>query len=77
MEDLSLVVGCGQPWAHTRAQTALEVSDALKAGTMSKDEAKEILQDLIDTDKLDADATDVKIKAALVFGVTELIKACA
>ena len=77
MEDLSYIIGCGQAWAVSRAQVASDVSDALKAGTMSKDEAKEILQDLIDTDKLNADATDVQIKAALVFGITELIKSCA
>ena len=60
-------------WAAERAQYALEVNAAVGAGQLSPSEAKEILADLIATDKLDEAATDQQARAALVFGVTQLI----
>lgn len=70
------VVTSGHSWAADRAKYALEVSEAVGAGQLSPSEAKEILQDLINTDKLDADAADQQIRAALVFGVSQLISMC-
>jgi polyhydroxyalkanoate synthesis regulator phasin len=43
------------------------------AGQLSPSEAKEILQDLISTEKLEEAAADQQARAALVFGVTQLI----
>ena len=63
----------GGTWAAERAQYALEVNAAVGAGQLSASEAKEILADLIATDKLDEAATDQQARAALVFGVTQLI----
>ena len=63
----------GQPWAADRAKYALDVHGAVGAGQLSPSEAKEILQDLISTDKLQEAAADQQAIAALVFGVTELI----
>lgn len=66
------VIGSGQTWAAERAQMALQVSEAVQNGQMSSDEAKEILADLINTEKLDHEATDQQLRAALIFGVTQL-----
>lgn len=66
------VVSSGHAWAAERAQMALQVAEAVQNGQMSSDEAKEILADLIRTDKLDQEATDQQIRAALVFGVSQL-----
>lgn len=66
----------GGTWAAERAQYALEVNAAVGAGQLSASEAKEILADLIATDKLDEAATDQQARAALVFGVTQLISMC-
>ena len=63
----------GNTWAAERAQYALEVHEAVGAGQLSASEAKEILQDLISTDKLQESAADQQLSAALVFGVTQLI----
>ena len=63
----------GQPWAAERAQYAMQVHEAVGAGQLSPSEAKEILQDLISTDKLQDAAAEQQAVAALVFGVTELI----
>ena len=73
MSVLTEVMNSGQPWAAERAKYALDVHGAVGAGQLSPSEAKEILQDLISTDKLQEAAADQQAIAALVFGVTELI----
>jgi len=73
MSILTELVNSGNSWAAERAQYALQVHQAVGAGQLSPSEAKEILQDLISTDKLEAAAADQQARAALVFGVTQLI----
>ena len=73
MSVLTEVMNSGQPWAAERAQYAMQVHEAVGAGQLSPSEAKEILQDLISTDKLEEAAADQQAVAALVFGVTQLI----
>jgi polyhydroxyalkanoate synthesis regulator phasin len=70
---LTEIMQSGHPWAAERAQYALEVHEAVGAGQLSPSEAKEILQDLISTEKLQEAAADQQAVAALVFGVTQLI----
>jgi polyhydroxyalkanoate synthesis regulator phasin len=70
------VINTGQSWAAERATMALQVHEAVSTGQMSTDEAKEILNDLINTEKLDAEATDLQLRAALVFGVQQIISFC-
>lgn len=71
-QTLHEVLASGQPWAAERAEYALKVSEAVSQGTLDPSEAKELLADLIATDKLDEAATDQQLRAALVFGVTQL-----
>ena len=73
MSVLSELMTSGDQWAAERAQYALQVHEAVGAGQLSPSEAKEILQDLISTDKLEEAAADQQARAALVFGVTQLI----
>jgi len=73
MSVLTDVMNSGQPWAAERAQYALQVHEAVGAGQLSPSEAKEILSDLISTDKLQEAAADQQAIAALVFGVQQLI----
>lgn len=70
---LTELLTSGHPWAAERAQYALQVHEAVGAGQLSPSEAKEILQDLISTQKLEEAAADQQAIAALVFGVTQLI----
>jgi polyhydroxyalkanoate synthesis regulator phasin len=72
MSVLTEVMNSGQPWAAERAQYALQVHEAVGAGQLSPSEAKEILMDLISTEKLQEAAADQQAVAALVFGVTQL-----
>ena len=70
------VINSGQSWAVERATMALQVQEALAAGQMSPDEAREILADLVSTEKLDSEATDMQVRAALVFGITQIVSMC-
>ena len=73
MSVLNDVINSGSPWAAERAQYALQVHAAVAAGELSASEAKEILEDLISTEKLQDAAADQQAVAALVFGVTQLV----
>ena len=73
---LTELMSSGHPWAAERAQYALEVQAAVGAGQLSPSEAKEILADLISTEKLQEGAADQQATAALVFGVTQIISMC-
>lgn len=67
------VMNSGQAWAAERAQYALQVNEAVQNGELSPSEAKEILNDLISTANLDSLSSDIQLRAALVYGVTQLI----
>jgi hypothetical protein len=70
------VMNSGHSWAAERAQYALQVQEALQNNQISADEAREVLNDLVDTDKLNQVATDQQVRAALVFGVQQIISLC-
>jgi len=73
MSALADLMNSGNTWAAERAHYALQVHEAVGAGQLSASEAREILQDLISTEKLEEAAADQQARAALVFGVTQLI----
>jgi|APCry1669189472_1035225.scaffolds.fasta_scaffold00695_7 polyhydroxyalkanoate synthesis regulator phasin len=72
-EGIATVMNSGQPWAMERAQYAIDVHNAVGAGQLSPSEAKEILQDLVSTQKLDEASSDMQLRAALVFGVMQIV----
>jgi len=73
MSVLVEVMNSGQPWAAERAQMALQVVEALQNGQIHPDEARAILEDLVNTEKLEAEGADLQLRAALVFGVTQVL----
>ena len=75
-EQLLQLAGCGLPWAEQRAQFALQIGQALQNGQVSKDEARALLEDLVNTDKLNEEATNAEARAMLVFGVTQIARMC-
>jgi polyhydroxyalkanoate synthesis regulator phasin len=75
-QALTELMSSGHPWAAERAQYALQVHEAVGAGQLSPSEAKEILQDLISTEKLQEASADQQAVAALVFGVGQIISMC-
>jgi polyhydroxyalkanoate synthesis regulator phasin len=72
-DQLTQVAQSGDQWAAERAQYALQVNQAVQAGQMNSDEAKEVLQDMIATQQLQEQANADHVKAALFFGIMELI----
>ena len=72
MSTLSELVNSNQSWVADRAAVALEIQDALKSGDLSADDAKELLDNLIDAEKLEEEATDVVVRATLVKAITEI-----
>jgi polyhydroxyalkanoate synthesis regulator phasin len=71
------LINGGNQWAAERAQYAIQIRDAVGAGQMSASEAKEVLQDLLNTQVLAEQAAEDQAKAALVYGLTQLIEALA
>jgi hypothetical protein len=48
---------------------ALEMSKALKQGDISQDEYNELIKDLVRTDKLDKECSDLETKTMLVTAI--------
>jgi len=74
MKALRELANCDRPWAAERAQIALDLAAQYENDELSADEFKELLEDLVRTDKLDDEADDMEIKALLVTGVYALSK---
>lgn len=74
MNELQALLGCGRPWAEQRAAYALDLAGQFQLGNVSLSEYQELLQDLIRTDALDAEADDIETKSMLVAGVYGLLQ---
>ena len=66
IEQLRALAGSGRPWAAQRAQYALMITEQYQGGGLSAGEYKELMQDLVRMDKLDAEADDLETKTMLV-----------
>lgn len=75
-QELLQLSGCGLPWAENRAKFALQIAEGVQAGALSKDEARALLEDLINTDKLNEEATSAEARSMLVFGITQVAQLC-
>ena len=73
MDELKNLLTCGSPWAEQRAKIAIELQEMFLNGDMSADERNELLQDLINTDKLNEEADNINIKAALIAAVSSVM----
>jgi polyhydroxyalkanoate synthesis regulator phasin len=76
MQELLNCVNSGKGWAAERAQVALQIAEALQNGQIGQAEAKELLEDLIRTDKLDSEADDIALKSMLVTGIYGILQVC-
>jgi ribosomal protein L22 len=65
-EQLEFLSTCGRPWAEQRAQMALEITGAMERSEISESEYQSLMQDLIASDKLNAEADDMDVKNLLV-----------
>jgi hypothetical protein len=74
MQELIHCANSGRGWAAERAQMALQIAHALEHKQIDPSEAKELLEDLIRTDRLDQEADDIQLKTLLVTGIYAVIQ---
>jgi hypothetical protein len=65
-EQLQAIIASGKPWAVERATMALAMTEALERGDLGQAEYQELMQDLIRSDVLNAQADDQDLKNLLV-----------
>ena len=65
-EQLQSIISSGKPWAAERAQMALAIMSQYEGGGLSLEEYQELMQDLIRSDVLNAQADDQDLKNLLV-----------
>ena len=70
MDELKNLLTCGAPWAEQRAKIAIELQEMFEDSEISESERNELLQDLINTDKLNEEADDINIKSVLVAAIS-------
>lgn len=63
---LQQIINSGRPWAVQRAQMALDISGAYDRNEISESEYQALMADLIESDKLNAEADDMAVKNLLV-----------
>ena len=66
IEQLQFLSTCGRPWAEQRAEMALAITSAFQSQEISESEYQALMADLINSDKLNAEADDMDIKNMLV-----------
>jgi polyhydroxyalkanoate synthesis regulator phasin len=74
INQLKEIATCGHDWAEERAKMALQLMEDRNAGNINADEYRELMEDLVRTDRLDAEASDIEIKSSLVYCVVGLSK---
>lgn len=65
-EELEKLSSGGDSWAAERAQMALNFMNEHEAGNLTDSEYKELMEDLIRTDAVDAAETNLEVKGILI-----------
>lgn len=73
-QELHQLAQSGNSPSAQRAQYALQLNSAYQTGQVSADEYKALLEDLVNTSALEAEADSLQAKQMLVFGITQLIQ---
>ena len=69
MQTLYDIAGSDKTWAAQRAAMVIAITEQLQAQQISREEALELMQDLVRMDQLDAEADDIELKTLLVSAV--------
>lgn len=75
MNELRQFLNSNYSWVAQRAQDALQIKAAAESKQITVEQAAELLNNLIDTDALDKEATDFTIRTKLVNAINNLISA--
>lgn len=76
MTELDQLLHSDKDWVRVRAEMALQIVNQRQTGQISGDEARELLEDLVRTDRLEAEADDIAMKTLLVnvvYGLTQIM----
>jgi len=65
-EQLESIISSGRPWAAERAEMALAIMSQYEGGGLELAEYQELMQDLVRSDLLNAQADDQDLKNLLV-----------
>ena len=74
IDQLEEIITSEKKWAKERAEVAKAIHQQYEKGNLSDSEYKELLEDIIRTDRLDQDADDIELRNNLVSGVNGLLK---
>ena len=66
MQQLHEIAASGPGWARERAEMALAIMQQYEGGGLDLDEYQELMQDLVRSDLLNAQADDQELKNLLV-----------
>jgi hypothetical protein len=72
VEHLQQLCGVNDPAISSRAQLALQITEAAQRGEIDQNEYKELMLDLVRSDRLDAECASLEMKTALVTAVYAL-----
>lgn len=73
-ETLQNLTGSNDQAVAARAQMALQIADAFSRRELSDSEYKELMLDLVRTDKLDEECSDLEAKTMLVTAVYAVVQ---
>jgi len=69
LAELQQLARCGRPWAESRAQMAIAITEQYQGGGLSQSEYQELVRDLVSADLLNKQADDIDLKNMLVSAV--------
>jgi len=69
IEELKTLSTCGKSWAEKRAKMALDINEQFEGGGLEDFEYQEMMEKLVESNKLDREADDLDTKALLVTAV--------
>jgi len=68
-EQLQALCGASDPAVSSRAQMAMQIAEAYSRREIGESEYKELMMDLVRSDRLDAECSDLETKTMLVTAV--------
>lgn len=69
MQQLQQIAQSGPGWAAERAQMAIAITEQYQGGGLDRSEYLELMEDLVRSDRLNAEADSIEIKTMLVSAV--------
>lgn len=73
-DALQQLTGSSDPAVSARAEMALQIAEAYSRGDIGESEYKELMLDLVRTDKLDEECCDLEAKTMLVTAVYAVVQ---